>query len=89
MNDREALEYYKNIFFSSNDKDATLKAKNAKELAINALEKQVPQNVVQCFTVIHGRPFETIECPKCEYRLPGETNFCDNCGQKLDWSELE
>lgn len=60
----------------------------AKEKAIEALEKQIPKKVV----------FDKIYlCPNCganaetdcgddmlDYRL----NFCDNCGQKLDWSEI-
>lgn len=61
----------------------------AKEKAINALEKQIPKKVVEDKKIYL--------CPNCgasaetdcgddmlDYRL----NFCDNCGQKLDWSEL-
>lgn len=61
----------------------------AKEKAIEALEKQIPKKVVEAKNIYI--------CPNCganvetdcgddmlDYRL----NFCDNCGQKLDWSEL-
>ena len=61
----------------------------AKEKAIEALEKQIPKKVVLDKNIYI--------CPNCgantetdcgddmlDYRL----NFCDNCGQKLDWSEL-
>lgn len=60
------------------------------KVAINALEKQIPKKVVTEKNIYL--------CPNCganvetdcgddmlDYRL----NFCDNCGQKLDWSELE
>ena len=61
----------------------------AKEKSIEALEKQIPKKVVMDKNIYL--------CPNCganaetdcgddmlDYRL----NFCDNCGQKLDWSEL-
>lgn len=59
------------------------------EKAIKALEKQIPKKVVLDKNIYL--------CPNCgssaetdcgddmlDYRL----NFCENCGQKLDWSEL-
>ena len=62
----------------------------AKEKAIEALKKQIPKKVVKV-------DIWTYKCPICganvetdcgddmlDYRL----NYCDNCGQKLDWSEL-
>ena len=61
----------------------------AVEKAIEALEKQMPKKVVEERNIYL--------CPECganvetdcgddmlDYRL----NYCDNCGQKLDWSEL-
>lgn len=48
-------------------------------LAISALEKQIPYTPTKC-TVTLGR------C-KCGVGfLDKDTNFCGNCGQKLDWS---
>ena len=59
------------------------------QIAIKALEKQMPKKVVMERNIYL--------CPECganvetdcgddmlDYRL----NYCDNCGQKLDWSEL-
>ena len=59
------------------------------KVAIQALEKQIPKKVVMDKNIYL--------CPNCgantetdcgddmlDYRL----NFCDNCGQKLDWSDL-
>ena len=61
----------------------------AKEKAIEALKKQIPKKVLLDKNIYI--------CPNCganaetdcgddmfDYRL----NYCDNCGQKLDWSEL-
>lgn len=61
------------------------------ELAINALEKQIPKKVVK-----DGK--WSYKCPCCgecaetdcgdafyDYQL----DYCNGCGQKLDWSEEE
>ena len=52
-------------------------------IAISALEKQIPKKVTKSV------------CPSC-HRIflfkHGETrkgNYCDNCGQALDWSDAE
>ena len=58
-------------------------------MSIQALEKQIPKKVL--------KERNNYLCPNCganaetdcgddmlDYRL----NYCDNCGQKLDWSEL-
>ena len=60
------------------------------QIAIEALKKQMPKKVVVVDKNIYI-------CPNCganaetdcgddmlDYRL----NYCDNCGQKLDWREL-
>ncbi len=62
----------------------------AKEKSIEALEKQMPKKVLLERNIYL--------CPNCganaetdcgddmlDYRL----HFCDNCGQKLDWSDYE
>lgn len=62
-------------------------------MAINALEKQVAKKVCEeewiytkcdCgyeFSRHHGDGFYTVPYHK-------KTNYCPNCGQKLDWSEV-
>ena len=60
------------------------------QIAIKALEKQIPKKVLNERNIYI--------CPSCganvetdcgddmlDYRL----NFCDNCGQKLDWGDYE
>ena len=63
----------------------------AKEKAIEALKKQIPKKVVydgnfNFICPICGENVET-DCGDCflDYHL----NYCDNCGQKLDWSDYE
>lgn len=62
---------------------------------VQALERQVPKKVVKTKN-IYGHNGYDYRCPICggdaetvtgdsylDYRL----NFCDDCGQKLDWSD--
>ena len=59
------------------------------EVAINALEKQIPKQVLEERNIYL--------CPNCGANVETDCGddmldyglqFCDNCGQKLDWSEL-
>lgn len=62
----------------------------AKEKAMEALKKQIPKKVVIDKNIYLcpycGANVET-DCgdDMLDYRL----HFCDNCGQKLDWSDYE
>lgn len=54
----------------------------AKNMAIQALEKQIPKK--PDFT----EDKEFALCPCCNGKgLLNKQKYCDNCGQKLDWSE--
>lgn len=74
----------------------------ANHMGIQALEKQIPKKPVHdgCYDKngiwhewngIDGKPYEL--CPNCltnlccEMPYEKKPNFCDNCGQRLDWSE--
>lgn len=62
------------------------------DIAIKALEKQIPKKVVEnrwiytrcdCgheFSIHHGDGYYSIPYKQ-------KTNYCPNCGQKLDWCE--
>lgn len=64
----------------------------AMDMAINALEKQIPKKVkiqqwiyTKCdcgyeFSKHHGDGYYSIPLEK-------KTNYCPKCGQKLDWSD--
>ena len=54
------------------------------KLAIKALERQIPKKP------IYGAA--NIKCPNCEATLlyyfhSFKIDYCDECGQRLDWSE--
>lgn len=81
------LECYYNIFtilmvikYQKNFKDNAIR--DAFELADKALEKQIPKK--PDFT----EDKEFALCPCCNGNgLADKQEYCDNCGQKLDWSE--
>ena len=56
--------------------------REAAELAISALEKTIPKKAVD----YDGKIIVGL-CPDCEAVVTSD--FCDNCGQALDWSESE
>lgn len=57
------------------------------ELAVDALRKQIPQKAV-------GNHYAHMRCPACNHRIPSgggsssrrRDNWCNYCGQKIDWS---
>ena len=56
----------------------------AMQIAINALEKQIPQKIS-----IEGYcGFVDYICPVCgnDIDLNKKYNYCSNCGQRLDWT---
>lgn len=48
-----------------------------------ALEKQIPKEPISRKT-LDNYPY--YKCPCCNHVDVDEQNYCDNCGQKLDWS---
>ena len=68
------------------------KRAEAIDMAINALEKQIPKKV----NLRHIRKYDGFddgECPNCGMSVSrdcdGDDVFCPDCGQKLDWSDKE
>lgn len=106
MTENEAIEKLKNmrLFMQIEDKNNNCKFTEddykANEMAIQALEKQMPMKPVK------GEPYYWIDsvkvqgryrdvrkkayqttCPICSSTVLTSTNFCRGCGQKLDWSD--
>lgn len=60
---------------------------DAVELAVDALRKQIPKKAV-------GNHYAHMRCPACNHRIPSgggsssrrRDNWCNYCGQKIDWS---
>lgn len=64
------------------------KRAEAIDVAINALEKQIPKKPHKNFEKFSG-----VWCSCGKYLGKGyfveKTSFCSDCGQKLDWSDEE
>ena len=62
--------------------EAAKRVSEAKNIAVQALEKQIPKK--PDFT----EDKEFALCPCCNGKgLLDKQKYCDNCGQKLDWSD--
>lgn len=62
--------------------EAAKRVSEAKNIAVQALEKQIPKK--PDFT----EDKEFALCPCCNGKgLFNKRKYCDNCGQKLDWSD--
>lgn len=60
----------------------------ARDLAIKALEKQIPKKPVKSENQV-VRYVNTYYCPICNLEITGTNiaKWCYHCGQKFDWSE--
>ena len=97
MTESEAIEKLKNmrLFMQITDKNSDCKFTEddykANEMAIQALEKQIPKKPIFANNMMTKDKF--LMCPCCEFRFPDSLVFlktrCWNCGQKLDWSDEE
>ena len=76
----ETLKDMRSIFGERSHNQYSLPAL---DLAISALEKQIPKKPKQ-YTDIFKMTYYF--CPICEYvRIIGNQKRCDVCGQKIDW----
>ena len=57
--------------------------KEAFQMAIQALEKQIPKKPKT------DDRYVMYICPRCNEFIKINKNYCMNCGQKLDWSDEE
>ena len=97
MTESEAIEKLKNmrLYMQIEDKNNDCKFTEddykANEMAIQALEKQIPKKPIFANNMMTKDKF--LMCPCCEFRFPDSLVFlktrCWNCGQKLDWSDEE
>lgn len=62
-----------------------IKITTANYLAIEALERQIP--VPPCDKEFPNGSMVHY-CPNCGEELELHPNFCNDCGQKIDWSEV-
>lgn len=86
MTAKEALEYFKRRKEQTELND---RVQQAEDLAIKALEKQMPKKPYDVDT-----EYKTFDCPECLSRLYTDDDmqdcgYCPVCGQRLDWRETE
>lgn len=94
MKENEAIEKLKNMRLfmqiedKSNDCKFTEDDYKANEMAIQALEKQIPKKPVKSEKQV-VRYVNTYYCPICNLGITGTNiaKWCYHCGQKLDWSD--
>lgn len=55
----------------------------ALDIAINALEKQIPKKPIKVGSGVHDYDYD-YECPMCRENIDEDEHHC-KCGQKLDW----
>lgn len=97
MTPKEAIEYLNIMKLSTEDDSVGEIKKEVCDIAIEALEKQVPKkplNVQDCYIPeTYDYDYSVANCPNCrgafsfdEYHRP---LYCDKCGQKLSFEGLE
>ena len=89
---KEAITVIRNLqdwlYFSSMNGGTKIQ-REALDIAVNAIEKQIPMKAI-------GTHYAHMRCPSCNHRIPSgggsssrrRDNWCNYCGQKIDWSEL-
>lgn len=71
--------------------------RTALDMTIELFEKQIPQKPKSYHTIIFGDDRLAYDCPNCKHcftmmkpncdDVPMRNQYCDICGQKIDWSE--
>ena len=108
MRQEELVEKLKNMRLfmqiedENNDCKFTEDDYKANEMAIQALEKQIPKKPNKTIDSSWGTQKEAHTCPVCDYYLTEvhfiepqkiESNkkitYCETCGQAIDWSDEE
>ena len=95
MTQQEAIQMLERMLDPDPWKDYGLsdKAKEALEMGIEALEKQIPQKPIKSKVPRYGMGYEYYDwvCPTCGNFLAPEPQRRGNhhcvCGQVIDWSE--
>ena len=94
MTEAEAIERLRNYFYEYDVNRPALFLNGALAVVIKATEKQIAKKVIierECFGVSKdGEKLFVFSyfCPICNMLVRVKSRHCDNCGQKLDWSEV-
>ena len=74
----EMLIKYDSVI-NSEKKQALVRLRTAEEIAISALEKQIPKK-----PRFYAHNYY---CSVCDNLVCQRFKYCDNCGRKLDWNK--
>lgn len=74
------LEWAKNRLMQCSHMDNN--RMNGFNMAIMALEKQIPRKVKE---LNNRKDLYVASCTSCGYLVYRNQKYCDGCGQKLDW----
>lgn len=88
MTPQEAIKRIKhhNELHSRAEKHFAIRITKALNMAVEALEKQIPKKTTERQytpngTLIYGH------CPNCGWFTKNTFNYCGKCGKALDWGE--
>ena len=84
MTSQEAINIIEDVTWQDNGRHYG-KIAPAREIAISALEKQIPKKVEVTKYDIGGNNYFC----SCGNKLRNGSEYCDKCGCKLDWSDTE
>lgn len=58
--------------------------KESLDLAVEVLEKQIPQNIIIGSVEVFNGIEDEYYCPRCNWAT--REYYCPNCSQKINWS---
>ena len=83
---REAIEDFKELSIQMRERGFSGASKHC-DLAIEALEKQLAMKPKETVSVICREFYECKNCGSEIELLDTHADYCEWCGQRLDWSE--
>lgn len=82
----ESMILYNKDFEPKNNNTSLENKKNAIDMAIAALEKQIPKKPFQDKDIYGTKYLLCRECSKILSFVGFVARYCPDCGQKIDWS---
>ena len=95
MTNKEAIEQLRERLAITDYRQQIPEYYEAIELAVEALEKQMPKKPIKTKIATLNKSPEAISweqihcCPRCESNLAPQYKYCPQCGLEIDWSEEE
>ena len=93
MTNKEAIEQLRKRLAITDYRQQIPEYYEAIELAVEALEKQVPKKPIKTKIATLNKSPEAISwestycCPRCESNLASQYKYCPQCGLMIDWSD--